>query len=123
MARYFDQFPNAPPDFGDSSNPSEGKFLTRICKVMCHELCHMLSMKHCIYFDCLMNGSNHLQESDRRSIFLCPVCLRKLHHCIRFDIHKRYKNLLEFWKGRNDEYFKWIEKKLEVCGLNESTSD
>ena len=29
-------------------------------------------------FSCLMNGSNHQEEKDRRPMHLCPVCLRKL---------------------------------------------
>ena len=29
---------------------------------------------------------------------LCPVCLRKLQHNIGFDVVKRYRNLLDFYK-------------------------
>ena len=35
-------------------------------------------MHHCTAFRCLMNGSNHQEERDRRPLHLCPVCLRKL---------------------------------------------
>jgi archaemetzincin len=35
-------------------------------------------MAHCTAFLCLMNGSNHQEEKDRRPMHLCPVCLRKL---------------------------------------------
>ena len=45
---------------------------------MTHEIGHMFGVKHCVYYNCAMNGSNHLQESDRRTEHLCPVCLRKL---------------------------------------------
>jgi archaemetzincin len=37
-----------------------------------------------------MNGSNHLRESDRRPLHLCPVCLRKLQWSIGFDVLERY---------------------------------
>ena len=43
-----------------------------------HELGHILTMHHCTAFRCLMNGSNHQEERDRRPLHLCPVCLRKL---------------------------------------------
>jgi archaemetzincin len=35
-------------------------------------------MHHCTACRCLMNGSNHQEEWDRRLLHLCPVCLRKL---------------------------------------------
>ncbi len=63
----------------------------------------MFNMDHCVYFHCLMNGSNHLQESDARPMHLCPVCLRKLHHSVGFDPVERYRNLLGFWKERQGE--------------------
>jgi len=50
----------------------------------------MFGLAHCIYFNCLMNGSNHLAESDRRPLHLCPVCLRKLQWSIGFDVVARY---------------------------------
>ncbi len=43
-----------------------------------HETGHILGMKHCTAYACLMNGSNHQEEKDRRPMHLCPVCLRKL---------------------------------------------
>uniref|UniRef100_A0A7S3XHA7 Uncharacterized protein n=1 Tax=Oxyrrhis marina TaxID=2969 RepID=A0A7S3XHA7_OXYMA len=42
-----------------------------------HELGHLLGMRHCIYFRCLMNGNNGPGDSAGRTTFLCPVCLRK----------------------------------------------
>lgn len=32
-------------------------------KVINHELCHTFGMRHCIYFTCLMNGSNGYEEA------------------------------------------------------------
>jgi len=43
-------------------------------------------MLHGVFFNCLMNGSNHLAESDRRPLHLCPVDLRKLQWTLGFDI-------------------------------------
>jgi archaemetzincin len=52
--------------------------LRRALATATHETGHILTMKHCIAFSCLMNGSNHQEERDRRPLHLCPVCLRKL---------------------------------------------
>jgi archaemetzincin len=61
--------------------------------VLAHETGHMFGLAHCTYFNCLMNGSNHLAESDRRPLHLCPVCLRKLQWNIGFDVLERYAAL------------------------------
>uniref|UniRef100_A0A6B2LQ04 Uncharacterized protein n=1 Tax=Arcella intermedia TaxID=1963864 RepID=A0A6B2LQ04_9EUKA len=71
-------------------------FLLNCCKVMTHEIGHMFGIKHCCYFQCLMNGSNHLEESTSKPMFLCPMDLHKLQHYINFDVLERYQNLLTF---------------------------
>jgi archaemetzincin len=53
-------------------------YLRRTLGTSSHELCHVLTMRHCTAFRCLMNGSNHQEERDARLLHLCPVCLRKL---------------------------------------------
>jgi archaemetzincin len=89
--------------------------LRRSCKVLAHESVHMFSLAHCIYFQCLMNGSNHLQESDARPFSLCPVCLRKLQFSIGFDVVDRYQKLLDFYKrvGFENEAG-WVSKRLRT---------
>jgi bacterioferritin len=37
--------------------------LRRSCKVLAHEIGHMFGLSHCVFFHCLMNGSNSLAES------------------------------------------------------------
>jgi archaemetzincin len=61
-----------------------------------------------------MNGSNHLQESDRRPLHLCPVCLRKLQFGVGFDVVKRYQDLAQFDEqaGLEDEA-KWLVRLVE----------
>lgn len=71
----------------------ETLLLRRSCKVLAHETSHMFGLAHCTFFNCLMNGSNHLGESDRRPLHLCPVCLRKLQWSIDFDVVERYSAL------------------------------
>ncbi len=68
-------------------------YLQRALKVMSHEIGHMYGMKHCIYYHCLMNGSNSLDETDRAPMHLCPVCLRKLHEATKPDHLMRYTKL------------------------------
>jgi len=93
--------------------------LFRSCKVMAHETVHMFGISHCLYFDCLMNGSNNLEESDRHPIFLCPVDLHKLHHVLKFNVLDRYLALQQFFQSINKETkigfqneCEWIEKRI-----------
>ena len=71
--------------------------LRRSLKVMAHEIGHMFGMDHCTFYECVMNGANHLAETDRRPVHLCPVCLRKLHHAVGFDPAARYRRLARFF--------------------------
>src|SRR4030095_8181193 len=88
--------------------------LRRSCKVLVHETTHMFGITHCIYFSCVMNGSNHLEESDRRPFHLCPVCLRKLHHNVEFDVLKREGDLLEFYRQNQfSGEAQWTSRRLE----------
>lgn len=91
--------------------------LERSMKVMAHETGHMFGIGHCTYFECLMNGSNHLQEADRRPAFLCPVDLRKLMWSVGFDPRERYRELGEFYEEAG-----FTEKVRRASGLAESGS-
>lgn len=88
--------------------------LERSCRVLAHEITHMFFLGHCIYFRCLMNGSNHLQESDARPLHLCPVCLRKLQFSIAFDIPSRYSALIKFYREKDlPEEAEWASNRLK----------
>jgi archaemetzincin len=66
-----------------------------------------------VFFNCLMNGSNHLAESDARPLHLCPVDLRKLQHGAGFEPATRYRRLLDFSRKVGfDEESAWLEKRL-----------
>lgn len=101
------------PGFYGQASADRTLLLRRSSKVLAHEACHMLGVLHCIYFNCLMNGSNHLAESDRRPLHLCPVDLRKLHWALGVDLVERYRRLLAFWRahGIADEAA-WVERRL-----------
>ena len=102
----------------------EEVLLRRSCKVLVHETSHMFGLTHCIYFKCVLNGSNHLGESDSRPVHLCPVCLRKAQYSFcnvqqngartRFDVVNRYGNLFRFYQRSGlDGEAQWVANRLE----------
>jgi len=109
LARYYPSF------WGDVPPKDEALIvLRRSLKTMTHETAHTFSMQHCTYFQCNINGSNSLPESDRRHIHLCPVCLKKLQWNRKFDAAKRYRELGAFYKKyRLADEAAWIGKRLK----------
>ena len=84
-----------------NGEPEKGEAEFRLCllrtiKTAAHELGHMFSMAHCTAFECLMCGSNHRAEADRRPLALCPHCLAKLCYATGADPEKRYERLIDF---------------------------
>ena len=67
--------------------------LLRTVKSGVHEIGHMFGLHHCPFYECLMNGSNHREETDRTPMWLCPICLRKLSWSLNLDPVERYKRL------------------------------
>ena len=108
FARYDPKFYGEAP-----ATDSRKLMLRRSCRVLAHETCHMFGIEHCVWFRCLMNGSNDLAESDARPLHLCPVDLRKLQWSIGYDVVERYQRLLSFYReeGFEDEA-QWLEKRL-----------
>merc|ERR1712070_954635 len=75
------------------------QLLHRSVKTMLHEIGHMFGMKHCTFFNCMMRGSNGEEvEHQMTHLHLCPVCLRKLHWNIGFDIPNQYARFLDLLK-------------------------
>ena len=108
LARYDPAF------YGESRHADYATLLLRrSCKVLAHETGHMFGLAHCTFFNCLMNGSNHLAESDRRPLHLCPVCLRKLQWSIGFDVLQRY-NALERVSGADGfaDEADWLRRRI-----------
>jgi archaemetzincin len=90
--------------------------LLRTLKTGGHEVGHMLGMHHCIFFECMMNGSNHRIETDNRPIHLCPVCLKKMYAFKKFELIERYdqlENLCRKWDLECAETFRLFKKHLE----------
>lgn len=63
----------------------------------------MFGVRHCVFYKCIMNGSNHLEESTKKPMYLCVVCLRKLQSNIKFDILERYQRLKAFYEEQKGE--------------------
>ena len=89
------------------------RILWRSCQTLAHEVSHMFGIEHCIYFHCVMNGSNNMDEADKQPLHLCPVDLRKLHESVGFDVIKRYEMLKKFYSsvGINEEA-QWLDRRL-----------
>jgi archaemetzincin len=71
-----------------NGDPSGGEAAFRLCllrtmKTAAHETGHMLSIEHCTAYECVMNGSNHQEESDRQPLAPCAECLAKLCYATR----------------------------------------
>lgn len=50
-----------------------------------HETGHMFGIRHCIAYQCGMNGSNHAEERDRQPLEFCPECQPKLWWTLGLD--------------------------------------
>jgi len=74
------------------------KFLDRTLKIATHETGHMFSMRHCKKYECLMSGTNSLDETDRRPLDTCPECTMKIAWAMPYQPADRYKKLAEFWQ-------------------------
>src|SRR2546430_8733165 len=84
----------------------------------------MFGLAHCTFFNCLMNGSNHLAESDRRPLHFCPVCLRKLQWSIGFDVLQRYQALEQVSRadGFADEA-DWLSRRINKLRSDKMMND
>lgn len=115
FARYHPGWTNRQTDAG-----TERLVLRRATKILTHEMGHMFGIRHCIYYECNMNGANHLDEADATPMNLCPVCLRKLHQAIRFDPVERYGEMLRFYTQNGfEEEATWTRQRIgaiEVAG-------
>lgn len=50
-----------------------------------HETGHMFGIRHCIAYECGMNGSNHSGERDRQPLEFCAECQPKLWWTLGLD--------------------------------------
>jgi archaemetzincin len=76
-------------------------FLARTMKIGVHETGHIFSILHCTKYECVMSGTNHLGETDKRPIDACPECMAKICWIRKIEPKKRYENLAKFCKKNN----------------------
>lgn len=93
--------------FGD---PGEGpgafrQCLLRTLKIAAHETGHTFSLPHCVMYQCIMNGSNSLEETDRQPLATCPECTGKLCWATGVDAKSRLELIAGFCdrNGLRDE--------------------
>ena len=87
--------------------------LRRTLKVATHETGHMFSLPHCTAYQCNMQGSNSLPESDRQPLYLCPECHAKILTATGCDPQMRFKALVDFFrKHQFEDEAKFYEKSL-----------
>ncbi|MFP4039085.1 MAG: archaemetzincin [Desulfosudaceae bacterium] len=68
-----------------------------------HELGHLLGLRHCTTYECLMNGAANRQEADNRPFFMCPLCLRKLGWNLDLAPDRHLRELADFFRQRHLE--------------------
>lgn len=86
--------------------------LRRLINVSSHEIGHMMSMHHCTFAKCTMNGSNSLYETDLNPNRLCSECQKKLFWNFAYDNIKRLKQLTDFCKQNG------LEKDLSILKID-----
>jgi archaemetzincin len=89
--------------------------LRRTLATATHETGHILTLKHCTAYRCLMNGSNHQEERDSRPMFLCPVCLRKLLWNLQAEPVPYLRRLEDFCRRHGLEEAGWYARAAEAC--------
>jgi len=108
LIRYTNRFWGRP-----ETDASRSQFLRRSFKILAHETGHMFSIAHCTVNECLMNGTNSLDEMDRNTIHLCPVCLHKLQWNLKFNVRQRYRQLHVIYKQSHyDDLAQWIDQRM-----------
>jgi len=106
-------------DRSSESDNEKDRLMLRTLKIATHETGHMFSMKHCIKYECLMSGTNHLAETDRRPLDNCPECMAKLAWAMNYDPVERYRKLAAFWQenGRPEEASVLLKKAAAVAAV------
>jgi archaemetzincin len=85
----------------DKSEKEYQKFLFNVLKIAMHETGHMFSMWHCTKYECLMSGTNNLNETERRPLDVCPECMAKISWAMNYDSATRYRSLAKFWAAQS----------------------
>jgi len=112
----FSIYRNGDPTLSDNDFQ---RCLLRTIKTGTHEIGHIFSMEHCILYECLMNGANSQDESDRKPLTLCPECMAKICWSTQTSPTNRFKQLIKFCmdNGLNNQVSKY---KKSISALTTS---
>jgi archaemetzincin len=69
----------------------------RAFRVLVHELGHLLGMRHCLHFRCVMNPTEGLADLDALPLHVCSICTDKLLAATGVDPRARALALREFF--------------------------
>jgi archaemetzincin len=104
--------------FGSAARSVRGARLERSLAVLAHETAHAFGLEHCTAYQCVMNGSNSLEELDQQFGELCPICLRKLAWNIGFDPVERYVALRDFYRKQGlSSLGGWMDRRLSQVSV------
>jgi len=85
----------------------------------CHAVSSPSDITIAVSFSIDKPRTSTLDEIDPRPLSLCPVCLRKLHFSIGFDVVDRYQALSEFYRDVGfDLEARWLSRRLK-CILDD----
>src|SRR5581483_8896429 len=86
----------------------------RCFKLVAHEVGHILGMEHCIYYECVMNGANSLDEDDKAPLHLCPVCTAKVKWNTGCDELAREKDIEKVLStAKIEDEAAWSKRRIE----------
>ena len=102
--------------FGNPGKPEEyRKCLLYTIKTATHEIGHAFSLRHCVKYECCMNGSIGLYEASAKPTYFCPDCLTKICWNLRQDPKQNLLRTLKFWKEEeNRNLTEFYDKNLTV---------
>lgn len=99
----------------EQDKASRQRFLERTLKVAAHETGHMFGIRHCVHFQCGMNGSNSLPETDAGPLAFCPECAIKLCWATGTSPADWFAGLVDFAKSHHlDEQTQWEQSLAKL---------
>jgi len=81
----------------DSTAQVDSLAYFRALKTSLHETGHIVGIRHCQAWNCVMSGSNNLQDLDARPVHFCPQCVAKLCSATTQNPKVYFEHMASFW--------------------------